>query len=346
MKRTLLFFILFYFVFKPIMAQDIHWAHIYASPTYLNPAMNGLFQGDIRLIGNARTQWNNFTNGYKTVAASVDMKVAAMRNGDFFGGGVQFYSDKAGDLDYNTKSASGAISYLKALDRQGKNMFAFGIQNSIFNHSIDYSKVTGPGDVHAAIEGGTDQVLYWSISAGLAWFYSFDRYNSIYLGGSLFHMNNPMYAFVERNNPTEQGFLYRKIVLHGGADIRISRTVDLKPSFLYLDQGPNQEINGGLYVRYYNRHGRRRSADAYKVYVGGWLRFYQQKEAKGVDAVIASIRMDFKNTFLSFSYDFNISRLTRASSGQGGPEISIIRILKYPDKRRPTPKVKCPVNFN
>ena len=44
-----------------LKAQDVHFSHIHASPTIMNPAMTGLFDGDLRLILNYRSQWNNFT---------------------------------------------------------------------------------------------------------------------------------------------------------------------------------------------------------------------------------------------------------------------------------------------
>ena len=119
-------------------AQDIHLSHIHASPTVLNPSLNGLFRGDTRLIANARTQWTGITNGYKTIVASVDRKLFTMRNSDLVGGGLQLYSDVAGDLGFRTTSAGLSLSMLKSLDGSGSNYVSFGIQNSFVSNSVDY----------------------------------------------------------------------------------------------------------------------------------------------------------------------------------------------------------------
>ena len=89
-QSSILLLILFYGL--NLNAQDIHLSHIHASPTVLNPSLNGLFRGDTRLIANARTQWTGITNGYKTIVASVDRKLFTMRNSDLVGGGLQLYS--------------------------------------------------------------------------------------------------------------------------------------------------------------------------------------------------------------------------------------------------------------
>ncbi|MEO0778461.1 MAG: type IX secretion system membrane protein PorP/SprF, partial [Bacteroidota bacterium] len=44
-------------------AQDVHFSHIHASPTLLNPSMTGLINGDLRLIANTRSQWQSVTRG-------------------------------------------------------------------------------------------------------------------------------------------------------------------------------------------------------------------------------------------------------------------------------------------
>jgi len=39
-------------------AQDIHYSQFDRSPLNINPALTGLFKGDLRFIGNYRSQWN------------------------------------------------------------------------------------------------------------------------------------------------------------------------------------------------------------------------------------------------------------------------------------------------
>ena len=344
MKRNVLFSLCF-LLFQSMNAQDIHWAHIHASPTYLNPAMNGLFQGDVRFVANARTQWNAFTKGYKTISGSVDTKLFAISKSDFIGAGLQLFSDKAGDLEYATKSAGLSFSYLRSFDDKGRNFISFGIQNNLFNNSVDFSKVESYGTIHRLTDNVASNIYYWSISAGVSWFYAFDRDNSFYIGTSYSHLNNPVVSFINRDGTEAGNLLYRKLILHGGAEIKIADGFDLKPSFLYMDQGPNQEINMGSFLRFKAQKGGSKRP-LYKVYLGAWFRYYMDNELRGGDAIIASFRMDYKDVFFTFSYDINVSKLNQASTGKGGPEFSIVKIINNSRKRSGPRRIKCPANFN
>ncbi|MEL6926683.1 MAG: PorP/SprF family type IX secretion system membrane protein, partial [Bacteroidota bacterium] len=172
-------------------AQDVHFSHIHASPTLINPGMTGLFNGDIRLIGNFRSQWTNVTKGYKTMAGAVDMKIGETRGDNVFGGGLMLISDKAGDLEFRTNTINLTFSILKALNSQGTHFVSLGIQNSFTSNSVNYANIVARDMEPAIMDGAMNKMNYWDLSAGVGWFYSFDRDNSIYLGGSYFHINEP-----------------------------------------------------------------------------------------------------------------------------------------------------------
>ncbi len=170
-------------------AQDIHWAHIHASPTYLNPAMTGVIaKGDIRFIANARSQWNSFTKGYKTVMASSDMKLAPAGESGFIGGGINLFADQAGDLDFTTTKAGLAFSVVKALDRKGENLVSLGFQGDWFRQSIDYSKMFGFEEETIAFDGTPNNTGYFDMSVGAAWYYQFQWHSSFYVGASYSHI--------------------------------------------------------------------------------------------------------------------------------------------------------------
>ena len=322
-------------------AQDIHWAHIHASPVYLNPAMTGLFEGDTRFIGNARSQWNSFTKGYKTVMGSIDSKLMSIKGRDLLAGGFQVFSDKAGDLDFSTKSTSFSLSYLKAFDSKGKNFVSVGVQNAFFTNTVDYSKIVTFDRLAGLDDQTPDNIRYWSISSGISWFHAFNKYNTFYVGVAGFHLNNPVVSFMNQDAPDRQNIMYRKLVVHGGGIFRVTKTIAIKPSFIFMDQGPHQEINAGTYFRYSSRVSKRGKSKS-KVYLGGWVRWAMEKDYKSLDALIFSLGVDYKKTSFAFSYDFNISTLKRVSGGRGGPELSVIHIIASEKTRRKPGKVKCP----
>ncbi len=325
-----------------LKAQDVHFSHIHASPTIMNPAMTGLFEGDLRLILNYRSQWNNFTNGYKTFAASADTKLIKIGRHDFLGAGMQVYKDVAGDLDFTTSYAALSFSLLKSLDGQGKNFLSFGLQSSYMGNSVNYDNIIAH-DNEPLIQGGApDRINFWDVSAGVGWFYALDRYNMVYAGLALSHINEPRVSFFENNQGSTDILKYRNLTIHGGADIRLNDDMSLKPNFVFKDQGPHREILIGSFWKYKKLRSKLRQPAS--LYFGGWMRWYldQKQDVRGTDAFIFAIRFDYKKMYITFSFDANISSLRRVSAGNGGPELSIIKVFDYEKQRRRSNKVICP----
>lgn len=321
-------------------AQDIHFSQIHASPTILNPAMTGLTNADVRFTLNTKSQWNTVTTAYRTVAGTVDMKLGYLPNGDIIGGGLLLLSDRAGDLDFRTTVAGVSLSYLKALDKGG-NFIAFGLNNSYVTNSVDYSKIVA-FDIEPSIQNGAaDKIGYWDVSAGIGWFHTFNKDYAFHLGASLFHINKPYVSFFDDGTVTEDLFLYRKWTIHGTGDLKLSRKSILKPSFIFKDQGPHKEITVGTFWKY--RPSKDRGQDnPTSIYFGSWVRWHAAKNYMGTDAIVAAIRLDYKNTHMTFTFDINVSSLTRVSYGAGGPEFSVIQLINFRDENARPTKVECP----
>src|SRR4051812_21468571 len=78
-------------------SQDIHFSQFLATPLLINPAQTGL-GGNARMILNYKSQWQSVGSPYRTYAFSGDMTINKSRmKPNYFGMGVLFYSDKAGD---------------------------------------------------------------------------------------------------------------------------------------------------------------------------------------------------------------------------------------------------------
>ena len=325
-------------------AQDIHLSHIHASPTYINPAMTGLFNGDLRFIGNYRSQWQTFTNGFQTFLGSADMKLnQGFGLQDDVGAGIQISSDKAGDLNFRTTSANFTLSYLKALNGIGDHFVTFGISNGIVQNSLDLTDLRVFDD-DPYLQGGEfdPQLTYYDLSAGAAWFAPLRRNDFLYVGGSIFHLNRALVSF--RNDGQSAGpgtSLIPRYILHGGASLRVSQIAELKPSFLFFDQSPHREFNVGTFLKI-TRETRSYLRPEYAFYAGFWYRWSIKNGEFNRDALIASLRYDFRNTVFSFSFDLNISPLRKASNGFGGPELSIMHFIDFIRPERKRVKVKCP----
>ncbi|HHS95518.1 MAG TPA: type IX secretion system membrane protein PorP/SprF, partial [Phaeodactylibacter sp.] len=217
---------------------------------------------------------------------------------------------------------------------------SLGMQAGVITNRVDYSKMIA-FDVEPLIAAGApDKISYLDVNVGLAWFYNFNRFSNLYGGVSVFHLNNPDVSFFKDTDLEEGLLMRRRLVIHGGAELEVNREHMIKPSFLIMNQKPHREITLGSFWRYKSlRNGGRKSVSA--IYFGGWLRWSLAQDYLSTDAIIAAIRFDYKQTFLSLTYDINISTLTKASSGAGGPEFSIIHIIDNWGSRKPA-KVRCP----
>lgn len=348
-KLQLVYSIYFTLASVSLMGQDIHFSHIHASPLTLNPAMTGVFNdGDIRFIVNSRLQWQNFTNGYKTVAASTDIKLFQLDNTSVFSGGLQVASDRAGDLGFSTSIASMNIAVLKGLDKAGRNHISLGMQGGYYQNKFDISKMRGYGTDQLVLDGLEANTGYWDYSIGLAWYNTIDAHNYFYLGASMFHINNPVVGFTELENydfsfdEEDTGkVLYRRKVIHGGGMFRLAQYMTALPSFIWMDQGPHQQIKMGSFVKFKQSRSFKKSDKA--LYLGAWVRWYIENDVFGTDALDLSFRYDIKRTIFTFSFDINVSSLSRASRYFGGPEFSVIQVLGGPNTRMSPNKVKCPI---
>ena len=313
--------------------------------------MTGLFDGgNIRFIANSRVQWETFTNGYKTLAGSLDAKAMQLNSNTILGGGLMVSADKAGDLGFQTTSAGLSLSVIRSLDRQARNLVSFGFQSNYYSNRLDYSKMVGHEVDRMVLDGAPDNIQYFDVSAGLGWFYTISRDNYYYLGASVFHLNQPEVSFFGQRDEYQDfeaadvrgKLLYRKIVLHGGAQFSMAKNITALPSFIFMDQGPHREIKMGSFVKFNpSKASRNRTPTAF--YLGGWIRYYVDQDIAGVDAIDLSLRFDYKQTTVTFSFDFNVSSLSRASLGLGGPELSFIQILDADFPKRKNSRVKCPV---
>lgn len=312
-------------VMGSLSAQDIHFSHIHASPMNINPAMVGVFDGTARVVGNFRSQWQEITADYNTFMGSVDFKLAKLDRNSTLGMGIRISSDVAGDLDFTTNSFHIATSWMQALNKKRNNFLIASIElgryRSFYNMdniiSFDVEPLT-------RLMSSTEE-SYYDASAGLMWYGGIFRQDYLYLGGAVFHINQPKVSFVE-DEAIEP--LYRRYVLHGGANFANNRDLAYLPSFLYMDQGPHKEMNIGTFVRYNGELASAGSDFKASIMLGAWLRWFVELDGTiGSDAFIGVIRYNFGPLFLSFSYDFNVSTLARVSYGRGGPELSIVYMV-------------------
>lgn len=321
--------------------QDIHFAHLSAVPTQVNPAYTGLMEGSARIGVDYRGQWNNFTKGFRTMALSADMKAWQGFN-DIIGAGIFINSDIAGDLNFTTQQIGFNVSYLKGLNRQ-KSYLSFGLQSSIFLRRLDWNNAVAFDSEPLAPTQTGSYSNFIDFSAGMAFFHRFNRKISFFAGTSLFHLNRPSVNFYQKGlfNWNNADQLYLKWIGHTGAEVKFGRFNSIRPSFIYLLQGPHRQMKLGTFYRYKPDRGLHTDSQI-AIHLGGYLRSFIAKKYSGVDAIIFAARFEYRQAIVTISYDTNISSLIRASKGVGGPEISYVQKFNWERRKKRKSKVDCP----
>ena len=301
-----------------LKAQDIHFSQFESSPILLNPSLTGHFDGQYRIGTNYRSQWSSVIAPYKTIDIYFDSKLLPSKLNDKLAIGAAIFTDRAGDWQFGTTEASLSLSYALPLNSNETQFLVLGMQGGMVNRSLDFSNITfgsqfDGGSIDANLPSGettiNNSISFADFSTGLNWIYSVNEKLKLESGLAYFHVNKPDQSFYS----DKQDKLQSKFVMHASSNYALSDRSTLMPRILFLRQGPHQEIDVGSLVK---RKLENKNTTA--IYLGGWYRFQ--------DAVVAIIKLDYKDFSFGLSYDINVSELRKASWGRGGPELSIIYI--------------------
>jgi type IX secretion system PorP/SprF family membrane protein len=247
-----------------LKAQDHMYSQFFNSPVYLNPALNGQFEGDLRMNLIYRNQYTSVPGSLSYITASIDYNVPQ------FGGGIGllFTRSAEGTAYLNKNNISGIYSY-----SVGSEAFvlSFGLQAGVTNRSVDYSKLVFsdqidprlgfiPGSVSAADPPLFNNKFYFDSGAGIN--LTVGEFN---IGGAAQHVNRPNESFT--GVPVK---LPIRSTLHASYRWNVSNDDNLYddeksyviPSVVMYKQANAQSVSAGLQYK-------RRSINAGVWYRGG-----------------------------------------------------------------------------
>lgn len=299
MKKLIFIYAILCMLVKTSTGQDHVYSQFYNAPQYLNPALNGQFDGDLRLNFIYRNQWTNIAGPltYYTFAADINVPK--------FGGGfgVMVSKSSEGTAYLNKTNFSGIYSYSVEFGNSGT--LSFGIQGGLTNRKIDQDKLlyfdqlddSGiiPGGVSGATPLEFNNKFFFDSGAGINMVVG-----SFMIGGSAHHLNKPNESFTGTKSELPMrinGHMSYKFSLDPYGD---EDSPALIPSVLYYTQGNLRSISAGFQVK---RKG---------VNAGLWYR----GEGKQRDAIVFSLILDifvnrdyYDKVRLGFSHDATSSSL-------------------------------------
>lgn len=332
-KNTVLIISSLLFVAFQSKAQDVHFSQFYNAPLSLNPASTGVFNGDYRAVLNYKSQWRQMSetphfNTYNTGAFSFDAGLFKEKwKNSHLGLGILMFSDRAGDSKMGIIQGSISLSSVVYLD--ANNNLAAGLQAGVNQRKVDYTNLKWDNQYNGLYYDSklsprenlsVDNTIRADFSTGILWNYSKGemyatandaiRANA---GLSMSHVNKPNQSFFEIKDK-----LYSKYVLHGGFYKGLKNTnTSIVPGFSMFVQGKTKEILLGMLMKYNLKDASKYTGNikSSAIFFGGYYRVG--------DAIIVCAQFEIDKYFIGISYDVNVSRLTSATSGLGGPEISI-----------------------
>lgn len=313
--------------------QDLHLSQFYETPLYRNPALAGIMKGDVRVQAVFRSQWNSFANAYKTGSLNAEYKSKLGEADDFLTWGLMSYYDRSGTTDLTTTIVMPAVNFHKSISQNRNQYLSVGFMGGFVQRRIDRSKITTNSQYDTGLDG-EDQLnngyTYWDGSAGISYNSSLgqNENNNLVIGLAYHHFTKPRNSFFGDSRTT----LDPKIVL--STDLKMELN-DYSSVTIYSDftkQGANTEMAGG--ILYGLKIGDFSDEPDYMIHGGAFMRLN--------DAIIPTIRLDYRPFSVGVSYDINISQLAAKSSGRGGFEFSVTYIGFIDRYHSSRDALKCP----
>jgi type IX secretion system PorP/SprF family membrane protein len=299
-------------------AQDFHFSQFYEMPMLRNPALAGVFKGDLRIAVAHRSQWQSVTVPFQTSAANIEYKLPVFNFNDYITIGAQVVHDIAGDVKLKRTQVFPVVNYHKSLSDDEDNYLSLAFMGGPVTSQFDPSQakmddqfVSGtfsPGNASAQTFSNTG-FTYWDASTGLTYSSGFGEASRFYLGLAYFHFMKPKINFFSSNSETH---LNQKWVLNAGLNTPTGDNSRLLFLADYFAQGGHRQVLGGFLYEY----------DVTQYYEDenvslGFGSFYRWN-----DAVIPVVRLRYFKWNLGLSYDVNVSKLKTASQMRGGFELT------------------------
>ena len=335
-----------------VQSQDIHYSQFQNAPFTINPALTGIFKGDVRFMTNIRSQWEAVPVSYRTVTMAADMQFIDQYYKDgFFSGGITFNYDYAGDSRFNWTNLGLTGSYTKKLNPyvyasiglQGSvNQSAFNVSDLSFD--VQYNSDRGVYDPSAPISENFSNTSNTFMDFGAGFNLRFqghdnndmvdrlEKRSKLDVGIGLGHVFGPNMSFTQGTNLP----LSMRVSPYFLGTVQVAENIDIVANGLAQFQNPYNEYLGMVAGKV---HINRKLGSQFAIQLGLGYRFNEQFEFG--DAYIPQLHVDYNNWSLGFSYDINVSDFEVATDGRGGPELALRYVIM---KVKPLENFKaCPI---
>jgi type IX secretion system PorP/SprF family membrane protein len=321
--------------------QDIVFSQFYELPMLRNPALAGIFNGNFRLTGAYRNQWQSVTVPYRTMALGAEIKILrGLYEGDFLTTGVQVTNDIAGDSKLQRTQIFPVLNYHKLLNEEKSTFLSIAFMGGPVNERFDPGKLQFDDQfVNGAYASSnptrqqfnSTHFTYLDASVGVSFKTLINESINVYAGTGLFHITRPRVAFTHDYDVR----LNKKWVINAGLSAWTSEVDKIVVYADYFIQGGDRLAQGGVLLSHsFDETG----AEATMSIAAGAT--YRWK-----DAFIPVLKLYTNKLGIGLSYDVNISKLRTASQYRGGFELTLSYTGFWKSLSEGLDKVECPINI-
>lgn len=298
--------------------QDIHSSFWYKNSIQFNPATPFMGNGFVSVNTRMRMQWLTINGlGMRTNTASILAKINPRNSNGYFSTGINFFNDQTGNKTINTTSFAVPINYNLQFDRN--TSLSIGLAPSLGIRSLS---ISGTWDQQWAgtsfnteLDSGEKRNLgsttYFDLGAGFFYQKYFGEMNYFSGGVSVDHLLRPDYTTSLYSSDN----MNTRYLIHGGVQISANRVMSYAPQIMASYQAGNYNAIGGVNFIYHIKERSRRLIyeEGIDFTLGAFYRY--------MDALILQSSYRNEGFEVGFSYDVNISGLTRYTKSFGAVEL-------------------------
>jgi len=304
-----------------VRAQDTHFSQFYETAVLRNPALTGIFNDDYKAGVVYRNQWSSVGSPYQTILASAETRFSINHSQtDYLTISAIFCTDKAGAAVLKTTSFYPAINYNKNLGDSHASYLSVGFTAGYLQRSFDLSKLTFDNQYQGGVvvpSLGAGESLpvakfsHWDLGAGVSFNSGVGENNNVvyFLGLSAYHLTQPRATFSDQSEVLNLATRWNGSF---GLNVTLNDIWSTQVHANYAMQGQYRETILGAMLRW----GRLDQSNKQSFAISGGA-FYRLN-----DAIIPSLKLDYKKQSFGISYDINTSTLKDVSKMRGGLELT------------------------
>lgn len=301
-------------------AQDIIYSQFYNSPGYLNPALTGQFDGDIRFNAIYRSQWTKVQGALDNYTFSADYTLPIYKAGV----GLIVNKSTEGTAYLSKLSAAALFSY--NVDLNDDSNLSFGLQAGLTNRRVDVDKLLFADQIdNAGIIMGAGSAASTLVNNKRSFFDSAAGINLVVnnfmIGTSAQHLNQPDESFT-------------------GQVAKLPMRYGLHASYLFSLDSYGEELPAIIPSLVAYRQDQYNSISAGFQFKTNTFNFglWYRGDGKQHDAIVFSIILDLFRNYdttsklrLGVSHDATTSRVNYTNTG-GTTEAAVAYEMEIPGR--------------